>query len=120
MVNTEGIKPAKWDNYSNNTVRTCKYSLLTFLPLNLMVQFSKMANCYFLMLTCMEFIPAVYTPGGPLSMATPLAFVVCVSMIKDAFEDRSRYRSDQEENLRAANYSQRAKSKFVDCEAKDI
>lgn len=53
-----------------------------------------MANCYFLMLVLMEFVPAVYTPGGPLSMLTPLLFVVVVSMIKDIIEDRSRYRSD--------------------------
>jgi hypothetical protein len=50
----------KDDKYKNNTVRTNKYTVLTFLPLNLMVQFSKMANVYFLMLTLMEFIPAVY------------------------------------------------------------
>jgi phospholipid-translocating ATPase len=59
-----------------------------------MVQFSKMANCYFLLLVLLEFVPAVYTPGGPLSMMMPLAFVVFVSMIKDIIEDRSRYLSD--------------------------
>lgn len=42
----------------------------------------------------LEFVPAVYTPGGPLSMLMPLVFVVVVSMIKDIIEDRSRYLSD--------------------------
>lgn len=47
-----------------------------------------MANCYFLMLVLLEFVPAVYTKGGPLSMMMPLVFVVSVSMIKDIVEDR--------------------------------
>ena len=71
---------------------------MTFIPLNLLVQFSKMANCYFLLLVLLEYIPAVYTPGGPASMIMPLAFVILVSMVKDIIEDRSRYLSDQEEN----------------------
>lgn len=100
--------PVKGDKYQNNTVRTCKYSIITFIPLNLMVQFSKMANCYFLLLVILEYIPAVYVPGGPASMIMPLAFVILVSMIKDIVEDRSRYVSDQEENLRQTCASKRA------------
>jgi len=46
------------------------------------------------MLVLMEYIPAVYIPGGPASMIMPLAFVIMVSMIKDIIEDRSRYLSD--------------------------
>jgi phospholipid-transporting ATPase len=61
-----------------------------------------MANLYFLMLTFLKFMPAVYYPGGPASMYLPLMFVVSVSMIKDAIEDRSRYKSDCVENLREA------------------
>ena len=88
------LSPGPGDKYVSNRVKTCKYSILTFIPLNLMVQFSKTANCYFLLLVLMEYIPAVYTPGGPASMITPLAFVILVSMIKDIIEDRARYLSD--------------------------
>ena len=76
-----------------------------------------MANCYFLLLVLLEFIPAVYQPGGPLSMIMPLMFVVVVSMIKDIIEDRSRYLSDQEENMREARCSRRAANNFADCRA---
>jgi len=78
----------------NNNVKTCKYSILTFLPLNILVQFSKMANFYFLLLCLLELYPPVKTPGGFTSMLTPLLFVIGVSMIKDVFEDRKRYLSD--------------------------
>ena len=50
-------------------------------------------------------------------MATPLAFVVIVSMIKDIIEDRSRYLSDQEENFRDANCITRVTNKFISCKA---
>lgn len=72
------------------------------------------------MLVLMEYIPAVYIPGGPASMIMPLAFVILVSMIKDIIEDRSRYLSDQEENLREACASRRAENEFINCKAKDI
>lgn len=35
--------------YVNNYIRTSKYTLLTFLPLNLFEQFERVANIYFLM-----------------------------------------------------------------------
>mmetsp|Transcript_827 Transcript_827/g.1490 ORF Transcript_827/g.1490 Transcript_827/m.1490 type:complete len:86 (-) Transcript_827:575-832(-) len=40
--------------FKTNLVATAKYNLLTFLPLNLMLQFSKGANLYFLLLMIME------------------------------------------------------------------
>lgn len=120
LVNLPEIECAPGDKYVNNRVKTCKYSILTFIPLNLLVQFSKMANCYFLLLVLLEYIPAVYTPGGPASMITPLAFVVLVSMIKDIIEDRSRYLSDEEENKRISHGSKRAYDRFEDCEAQSI
>lgn len=50
-------------------------------------------------------------------MLTPLLFVIGVSMIKDVFEDRKRYLSDQEENLRPAKYIKLGQNNFIDCKA---
>jgi len=47
-VNTVFQKHQKERRFKNNQVCTSKYTCLTFLPLNLMVQFSKLANSYFL------------------------------------------------------------------------
>jgi magnesium-transporting ATPase (P-type) len=120
IVNEVDPRPVPGDKYCNNRVKTCKYSILTFLPLNLMVQFSKMANCYFLLIVLLSYIPAVYTPGGPASNMLPLAFVIVVSMIKDIVEDRSRYLSDQEENKRLTTGSQLGSNNFYDCEAEKV
>lgn len=39
--------------YRTNVIKTSKYSILTFLPKNLIEQFSKMANVYFLLIAFM-------------------------------------------------------------------
>ena len=36
------------EEFPNNSISTSKYNLLTFLPKNIIEQFSKMANLYFL------------------------------------------------------------------------
>jgi hypothetical protein len=74
-----------------------------------------MANCYFLLLVLLEYIPAVYTPGGPASMIMPLAFVILVSMVKDIIEDRARYVADQEENNRISHVNFLNSTRFTDC-----
>lgn len=38
----------------NNAIRTSKYNLLTFLPLNLFEQFRRLANAYFLFLLVLQ------------------------------------------------------------------
>lgn len=79
-----------------------------------------MANFYFLLLCLLELYPPVKTPGGFTSMLTPLLFVIGVSMVKDIFEDRKRYLSDQEENMRNARYIGLGSNVITDCKAKDI
>ncbi len=49
---------------SDNAISTNKYNCLTFLPLNLLDQFSKLANVYFLFIGLMQMIPAISISGG--------------------------------------------------------
>lgn len=97
-INTLGVAPVEGDKFDNNVVHTNKYTVLSFLPLNLMVQFSKMANVYFLLIVILELFVA--TVAEAVTTLFPLMVVVGISMIKDIIEDRSRYKSDQEENDR--------------------
>jgi phospholipid-transporting ATPase len=80
------------------------------LPLNLLLQFSKAANLYFIILLFMELIPQITDSNGPIpGLALPLSFVVGLSMIKDIYEDIKRHISDNEENNRIAKVVQRIK-----------
>lgn len=84
--------------FLDNTISTTKYTLLTFLPLNLIQQFLKIANMYFLFLTVLQITPNVTISKGIPTILAPLSFIVLLSMVKDGFEDYKRYKSDQEEN----------------------
>lgn len=81
-------KKQKHSTKKSNYIRTTKYTVLTFLPLNLYFQFSRVYNVYFL-------LGALSTLGGtssisPASMILPLLIVLLFSAIKDAYEDYVR------------------------------
>ncbi|RLN15530.1 hypothetical protein C2845_PM02G27340 [Panicum miliaceum] len=86
----------------DNSIHTTKYSVLTFLPRNLYEQFHRVAYLYFLVLVALNMVPqlGVLTPAVSV---LPLAFVLGVTAVKDAYEDWRRHRSDKNENNRTAS-----------------
>ena len=82
----------------SNKITTCKYNLLTFLPLNVLEQFSKVANIYFLVIGMLSMIEEITMSEGQPLIFVPLFFIVFVTAFKDLVEDLSRRRSDKEEN----------------------
>ena len=89
--------------FCDNGIKTSKYTAASFLPLNLFVQFAgKASNAYFLLLSYMQTIKEISISNGQPVMAAPLALVVFVSMLKDAYEDYNRHQSDASENNKKA------------------
>lgn len=84
--------------YGNNYIKTNKYSLVTFVPLNLLEQFSKPANIYFLFIAALQCIPDASITNGLPIIFIPLSFIVLLTAIKDLAEDLKKYMSDKEEN----------------------
>mmetsp|Transcript_30520 Transcript_30520/g.46780 ORF Transcript_30520/g.46780 Transcript_30520/m.46780 type:complete len:289 (-) Transcript_30520:349-1215(-) len=72
--------------------------MLTFVPLNLLNQFKKAANVYFLVISFLQTIDKISISSGKSVMAVPLTIVIFVSMLKDAFEDYKRHQNDAKEN----------------------
>lgn len=83
--------------YSDNAIRTSKYTPLSFIPKNLLEQFHRFANLYFLFIVLLNWIPAVSAFGKEVAMI-PVIFVLGVTAIKDAFEDHRRHESDKRIN----------------------
>lgn len=77
--------------------RTTKYTMITFLPKNLFEQFHRFANLYFLFIVLLNWVPSINAFGKEISML-PVIFVLGVTAIKDAFEDRRRFISDKRVN----------------------
>ncbi|RKP15323.1 hypothetical protein BJ684DRAFT_7178 [Piptocephalis cylindrospora] len=81
--------------YPSNYIRTTKYTLWSFLPVNLFNQFRRFYNIYFLLAA----IFVLVEPGlDPTSEIMPLCIVLLITAIKDGHEDYKRYRSDKVAN----------------------
>lgn len=81
----------------DNRIRTTKYTLLSFLPRNLLEQFHRVANLYFIFIVLLNWFPAINAFGKEIAMF-PVLFVLGVTAIKDLFEDRRRHASDKKIN----------------------
>ncbi|KAK8953038.1 Phospholipid-transporting ATPase 1 [Platanthera guangdongensis] len=91
--------------FAGNEIRTSKYTVLTFLPKNLFIQFHRLAYLYFLAIAGLNQLPPLAVFGRTVSLF-PLLFVLCVTAIKDGYEDWRRHRSDRNENNRVAHVYQ--------------
>ncbi|KAI3911404.1 hypothetical protein MKW98_010291 [Papaver atlanticum] len=85
--------------FTGNEIRTSKYTVITFLPKNLFIQFHRVAYLYFLAIAALNQLPPLAVFGRTVSLF-PLLFVLCVTAIKDGYEDWRRHRSDRNENNR--------------------
>nr|XP_046241947.1 probable phospholipid-transporting ATPase IM [Scatophagus argus] len=85
--------------YANNAIKTSKYNLFTFLPLNLFEQFQRIANAYFLFLLVLQVIPQISSLSW-FTTVVPLVLVLSVTAAKDAMDDINRHRSDNQVNNR--------------------
>ncbi|KAG6007211.1 hypothetical protein E4U21_006230 [Claviceps maximensis] len=80
-----------------NIVSNAKYTALTFLPVTLYNEFSFFFNMYFLLVALSQAIPALRI-GYISTYVVPLAFVLVITMGKEAYDDIERRRRDNEAN----------------------
>ncbi|KAF8371965.1 tat-2 [Pristionchus pacificus] len=85
--------------YADNFIKTSKYNLLTFVPVNLFEQFQRIANTYFLILLLLQFIPQISSVSWYTTLI-PLVIVLAFSAVKDAYDDIQRHISDRTVNNR--------------------
>ncbi|ODO05178.1 phospholipid-translocating ATPase [Cryptococcus wingfieldii CBS 7118] len=83
--------------YVRNKVRTSKYTIISFLPKNLLEQFRRVANIYFLFLVIIQTFPIFGTPNAQIGVLPLIAFLT-MTAIKDGFEDWRRSKLDDEVN----------------------
>ncbi|KAM3847610.1 phospholipid-transporting ATPase ID-like isoform 2-T4 [Vipera latastei] len=86
-------------DYAKNSIKTSKYNLFTFLPLNLFEQFQRIANAYFLILLILQLIPEISSLSW-FTTVVPLVLVLTVSAVKDAMDDVNRHANDKQVNNR--------------------
>ncbi|XP_066567022.1 phospholipid-transporting ATPase IC [Amia ocellicauda] len=112
----------KKSKYAGNAIKTNKYNILTFLPLNLYEQFKRVANLYFLALLILQIIPQISTLPWYTTLV-PLVLVLGMTAIKDLVDDLARHRMDREVNNRKCDVLLNGRfqeSKWMDIHVGDI
>lgn len=83
--------------YTSNQVVTSKYNFITFIPRNLLEQFRRVANLFFLGIAIIQFIPVFKSTSIAVAIL-PLAFIVAITALKDGYEDYKRHQADSRVN----------------------
>uniref|UniRef100_A0A8C1V2C2 Phospholipid-transporting ATPase n=1 Tax=Cyprinus carpio TaxID=7962 RepID=A0A8C1V2C2_CYPCA len=85
--------------YANNAIKTSKYNVFTFLPLNLFEQFQRLANAYFVFLLILQLIPQISSLSW-FTTVVPLLLVLSITLAKDLSDDITRHKNDNHVNNR--------------------
>lgn len=88
-------------SFKNNSIKTSKYEWWNFLPKFLLEEFNprqKIANCYFLVVSAMQCIPAITNTGGYPTVLIPLTVVLVIAGVFKALEDAARHKADRKAN----------------------
>ncbi|XP_077889089.1 phospholipid-transporting ATPase IK isoform X3 [Ictidomys tridecemlineatus] len=85
--------------FQTNVIRTAKYSILSFLPLNLYEQFRRVSNLYFLFIIILQAMPEISTLPW-LTLFAPLVCLLAIRAARDLMDDIGRHRSDKAINNR--------------------
>jgi phospholipid-translocating ATPase len=83
--------------YTTNQVITSKYTILTFVPRNLLEQFRRIANVFFLGIAILQFNNE-FSTISPGLVILPLLIVLAITGVKDGYEDVKRHQSDRHVN----------------------
>uniref|UniRef100_A0A3B3ZU39 Phospholipid-transporting ATPase n=1 Tax=Periophthalmus magnuspinnatus TaxID=409849 RepID=A0A3B3ZU39_9GOBI len=86
-------------SYADNRIKTSKYNIFTFLPINLFEQLQRVANTYFIVLLILQLIPQISSLSW-FTTIVPLVLVLAITAIKDATDDFFRHKSDKQVNNR--------------------
>jgi phospholipid-translocating ATPase len=80
-----------------NVIKNQKYNILTIIPIVLFNQFKFFSNQFFLLLCVTQFIDPLKV-GFLFSYVAPLACVLAITFLKEAYDDFNRYNRDKEAN----------------------
>ncbi|KAM9215412.1 phospholipid-transporting ATPase IK [Leptosomus discolor] len=72
--------------YAGNAIRTAKYNIFTFLPLNLYEQFHRMANVYFVFVILLQTFPEISTLPW-YTLLFPLGCLLTIRGLRDLIDD---------------------------------
>lgn len=91
------VGSAQTTRFPPNLISNAKYTAWSFLPVTLYNEFSFFFNMYFLLVALSQAIPQLRI-GYLSTYVAPLAFVLMITLGKEAYDDVERRRRDNEAN----------------------
>ncbi|TWU74553.1 hypothetical protein ED733_006234 [Metarhizium rileyi] len=88
-------------SYISNNVRTSRYTVWDFVPKQLLFQFTRVGNFYFLCVGVPQMIPGLSTTGSYTTIL-PLLIFILLTIAKEGYDDFRRHRLDEVENANFA------------------
>ncbi|KAI1173445.1 phospholipid-translocating P-type ATPase [Nemania sp. FL0916] len=85
-------------HYTSNSIRSNRYTIWSFFPKQLVFQFGRLANFYFLVIGSLQQVPG-WSPTGSYTTIGPLLAFIAIIMAKEGWDDYRRYLLDREDNL---------------------
>lgn len=93
ILNASEQPPEAAREYASNRVVSSKYTLISFIPLNLWQQYHRVSNVYFTLVAALSWWREV-SPFDPGGSTVAIIFIVVVGMLKDAADDYKRHVED--------------------------
>ena len=83
--------------HPSNKIKSTRYNAFSFLPIALFLQYKKVVVGFYTFNVIMQSIPAVST-NSPLASLIPVLFIIFVGILKEAYLEYKRWKSDKEIN----------------------
>ena len=93
-IDLRGQNPLSYTTFPSNLITTSKYTKLNFLPKALFVQFLSIPKLWFLLISILELLDLFYVSLA-FSTVLPLAVLILVELMREAFNDYQHHKSDR-------------------------
>lgn len=87
----------EYTGFCTNEIRTSRYTVFTFLPLSILIQFTKIANVAWLIVMILNCFPQIRI-NSPVAVAAVLSAIIFIGVLKEGLSDWSRHKSDKRTN----------------------
>jgi hypothetical protein len=83
--------------YPTNKVKSTRFNLWNFLPITILLQFTKVINVFYLGNAILQSFPNIST-NNPLYTIVPLSILIFLGVLKEGLADYKRYKIDKMTN----------------------
>ena len=90
IIPTPMISVNKDSKFCTNMIKTSRYTIVTFLPLSILIQFTKIANVAWLCVMILNSFPQVRV-NSPLVVAVVLSIIIFIGVLKEGITDYARH-----------------------------